>query len=84
MRWRCPFYGVEDMGYFLAFAAFQRHVKFTFFKGALLDPAPPLGQVRKIRSLDVREADAFDERSFARWVKQAAAIPGWAAGRGSE
>src|SRR4051812_47553160 len=25
MRWHCPFYGVEAQGWFLAFAAFQRH-----------------------------------------------------------
>ena len=34
MRWHCPFYGVEGQGWFLAFAAFQRHVKFSFFNSA--------------------------------------------------
>ena len=32
VRWHCPFYGVEGQGWFLAFAAFQRHIKFSFFK----------------------------------------------------
>src|SRR5512138_2635855 len=54
MRWHCPFYGVEGQGWFLAFNAFQRHVKFSFFKGALLRPVPPVGQSRDVRSLDVR------------------------------
>ena len=38
VRWHCPFYGVEGQGWFLAFSGFQRHIKFTFFKGAMLDP----------------------------------------------
>ena len=80
MRWHCPFYGVEGQGWFLAFAAFQRHVKFTFFKGALLEPAPPVGQVKDVRSLDVRESDEVDEKLMARWIKQAASIPGWDGG----
>jgi hypothetical protein len=44
VRWRCPFYGVEGQGWFLAFAAFQRHIKFSFFKGASLEPVPPVGK----------------------------------------
>ena len=77
VRWHCPFYGAGDEGWFLAFAAFQRHVKFTFFKGALLQPPPPVGQVKDTRSLDVREGDTLDEQQLASWIEQAAAIPGW-------
>lgn len=80
MRWHCPFYGVEGQGWFLAVAAFQRHIKFTFFKGALLKPAPPVGKIKDVRSLDVREADELDEKQLAAWIKQAASIPGWDGG----
>ncbi len=80
MRWRCPFYGVEGQGWFLAFAAFQFHVKFTFFLGTSLEPVPPVGQDKTVRSLDVREPDAFDEKRMASWIQQAAAIPGWDGG----
>ena len=80
VRWRCPFYGVEGQGWCLAFAAFQRHVKFTFFKGALLTPVPPIGQSKDVRSLDVRESDTLDEKQLAAWVRQAASIPGWDGG----
>ena len=80
VRWRCPFYGVEGQGWFLAFAAFQRHVKFTFFKGALLIPVPPIGQSKDVRSLDVRESDTLDEKQLTAWVTQAASIPGWDGG----
>jgi hypothetical protein len=81
VRWHCPFYGVEGQGWFLAFAAFQRHVKFTFFKGASLEPVPPVGQAKGgVRSLDVRESDELDEKLLASWIEQAASIPGWDGG----
>jgi hypothetical protein len=80
IRWHCPFYGVEGQGWFLAFAAFQRHVKFTFFKGTLLKPVPPVGQSKEARSLDVREFDKIDEKQLADWIKQAASVPGWDGG----
>jgi hypothetical protein len=78
VRWHCPFYGVEgQQGWFLAFAAFQRLLKLSFFKGALLEPVPPVGKVRDVRSLDVRASDELDEKQLARWIEQAASIPGW-------
>jgi hypothetical protein len=80
VRWHCPFYGVEGQGWFLAFAAFQRHVKFTFFQGRSLDPAPPLGEGKEARSLDLREPDALDEKQWTAWLRQAAALPGWDGG----
>ena len=80
MRWHCPFYGVDGQGWFLAFAAFQYHLKFSFFKGTSLDPMPPIGGHRDVRSLDVRETDRLDEKLLARWIRRAAAIPGWDGG----
>jgi hypothetical protein len=79
-RWHCPFYGAQGQGWFLAFAAFQRHVKFSFFKGTSLEPVPPIGQSKSVRSLDVRESDKLDEQQLASWIKQAATIPGWDGG----
>ena len=80
MRWHCPFYGVEGRGWFLAFAAFQHHVKFSFFKGTSLEPVPPVGRSRDARSLDVRESDPIDEKQLASWIEQAASLPGWDGG----
>jgi hypothetical protein len=80
VRWHCPFYGVEGQGWFLAFAAFQHHVKFSFFKGTSLKPVPPIGQFKDVRSLDVRESDKLDEKQLATWIEQAASIPGWDGG----
>jgi hypothetical protein len=80
VRWHCPFYGVEEQGWFLAFNAFQYHLKFSFFKGASLEPVPPVGGSRQVRSLDVRETDKLDARQLATWIRQAASIPGWDGG----
>ncbi len=80
VRWHCPLYGVEGQGWFLAFAAFQYHIKFSFFKGTSLKPVPPIGQYRDVRSLDVRESDKLDEKQLATWIEQAASIPGWDGG----
>ncbi|NOT32965.1 MAG: hypothetical protein HOP12_02210 [Candidatus Eisenbacteria bacterium] len=80
IRWHCPFYGVEGQGWFLACNAFQRHIKFSFFKGSSLEPAPPIGKFKDVRSLDLRESDKLDEKQMAAWIKQAAAIPGWDGG----
>jgi hypothetical protein len=80
VRWHCPFYGVQGQGWFLAFAAFQRHVKFSFFKGASLKPVPPIGQFKGVRSLDLRESDRLDEKQLVSWIEQAASIPGWDGG----
>ena len=83
VRWRNPFYGVAGQGWFLALAAFQRHVKLSFFKGASLEPVPPVAGFKSVRSLDVRESDELDEKRLASWIAQAAAIPGWDGGSAS-
>ena len=80
VKWHCPMYGVEGQGFFLAFSAFQYHVKLSFFKGTSLKPVPPIGQFKGVRSLDVSESDKIDEKQLATWIKQAASIPGWDGG----
>lgn len=79
VRWNSPFYGVEGQGWFLAFHVLTKYVKVTFFKGTSLKPLPP-GATEKSgesRWIDIYEKDILDEDQFVKWVKQAAAIPGW-------
>ena len=33
IKWNMPFYGIEGQGWFVAFAAFSKHVKLMFFRG---------------------------------------------------
>ena len=79
VRWNSPFYGIEGRGWFLAFHVFTRYIKVSFFKGTSLLPVPPGGTGRESRWIDVHEDD-LDEAQMARWVRQAAAIPGWGKG----
>src|SRR5512145_2136178 len=76
VKWNSPFYGVEGQGWFLSFHVFTRYVKVTFFRGTSLRPVPPGGTDKDARWIDIREDD-LDEAQMAKWVKQAAAIPGW-------
>jgi hypothetical protein len=81
VKWNSPFYGVEGKGWFLSFHVLTRYVKVTFFKGTSLRPLPPGGTDKSgdTRWLDIYEDDALDEAQLAKWIKQAAKIPGWMA-----
>ena len=43
VKWNSPFYGVDGQGWFLSFHVFTKYIKVTFFRGAHLDPLPPVG-----------------------------------------
>ena len=78
VKWNSPFYGREGRGWFLSFHVFTRYVKVTFFRGASLRPVPPgPSKDPNTRYLDIHEDDDLDEAQFTKWVKQAAALPGW-------
>src|SRR5436190_1900212 len=83
VKWNSPFYGVarpgvEGRSWFLSFHCFTKYVKVTFFRGRSLDPVPP-GESKQaeVRYLDLHEDDALDEKALARWIRQAAKLPGW-------
>ncbi|MES2202276.1 MAG: DUF1801 domain-containing protein [candidate division FCPU426 bacterium] len=75
VKWNSPFYGIAGQGWFVSFHVFTSYVKLTFFKGTSLNPVPPGGKGDG-RWIDVHEND-MDEKQIAKWLKQAAAIPGW-------
>jgi hypothetical protein len=78
VKWNSPFYGLEGQGWFLSLHTFTNYVKVAFFRGASLRPVPPgPSKSDETRYLDIREDDALDEAQLAKWVKQAAALPGW-------
>jgi len=78
VKWNSPFYGVEGQGWFLSFHCFTRYVKVGFFRGTSLRPVPPgPSKHDEVRYLDIHEDEPFDEKQFAKWIRQAAAIPGW-------
>jgi hypothetical protein len=83
VKWNSPFYGIDGRGWFLSLHVFTRYVKVTFFSGTSLRPLPPGGTARSkdARWIDIREGDALEETQMAKWVKQAAALPGFLAPR---
>jgi hypothetical protein len=77
VKWNSPLYGVEDGRWFLGMHCFTKYVKVSFFRGADLVPPPPGASKQKsVRYLDIYEKDGIDEGQFAKWVRQAAALPG--------
>jgi hypothetical protein len=82
VKWNSPFYGIEGQGWFLAYHTFTRYVKVSFFRGKSLRPVPPGGTGKDARWIDLHEGDLDQAQlaaQIAKWVKQAAALPGWMA-----
>jgi len=76
IRWNSPMYGIKGQGWFASLHVFTKYVKLTFFKGTSLQPVPLGGAAKEARWIDIHEND-LDESELAKWVQQAAAIPGW-------
>ena len=80
VKWNSPFYGIEGQGWFLSFHTFTNYVKVAFFRGTSLRPLPPGdSKSKETRYVDLHEGE-LDEVQMAKWVKQAAALPGWIPG----
>src|SRR5438552_15155201 len=78
VKWNSPFYGIEGQGWFLNFHTFTNYVKVAFFRGASLRPVPPgKSNQKEVRYLDIHEDDELDESQLAKWIRQAADLPGW-------
>ena len=77
VRWNTPFYGIEGRGWFLAFHCFAKYVKVTFFRGASLQPVPPVAsKIKDVRYFHIHEGDSIDEELMTIWIRQAATLPG--------
>ncbi|MGV3479254.1 MAG: DUF1801 domain-containing protein [Sphingobium sp.] len=78
VKWNSPLYGVEGQGWFLGVHCFTRYIKLAFFRGASLDPLPPVASKdENTRYFHIHEDEVVDEAQLARWIEQAAALPGW-------
>jgi hypothetical protein len=78
VKWNSPFYGIEGQGWFLSFHCFTKYIKVGFFRGTLLRPLPPVeSKHEEMRYVHIHEDDRLDEAQLAKWVRQAARLPGW-------
>ena len=77
VKWNSPLYGMEEKTWFLGVHVFAKYIKVAFFRGAALDPLPPVGSKQKdVRYFHIHEDDLLDEAQFGHWVKQASEQPG--------
>jgi len=84
VKWNSPMYGIEGQGWFLSVHVFTRYLKVAFFRGTSLQPVPPgTSKHAETRYVDLHEGDEPDGAEMARWVKQAAALPGWITNKAS-
>lgn len=78
VRWNSPFYGVDELGWFVSYHCFDRYVKVTFLNGSRLDPLPPVdSKDPDARYAHIHEDDEIDAALFESWMRQASSIPGW-------
>ncbi|MGA9533403.1 MAG: DUF1801 domain-containing protein [Anaerolineales bacterium] len=78
VRWNSPFYGIEGHGWFLNYHCFAKYVKVAFFRGASLQPLPPVdSKDEHVRYFHIHENDELDEKLLASWIHQASKLPGW-------
>lgn len=77
VKWNSPLYGTDGQHWFLGIHCFTRYIKIAFFKGAQLEPPPPVASKSgDTRYLHVFEDKPLDEAQFTAWVTQAKNIPG--------
>lgn len=77
VKWNSPFYGIKDDLWFMNLHCVTRYVKVAFFRGASLEPMPPVPSKHKeVRYFHLHEGEAVDEARFADWVAQASRLPG--------
>jgi hypothetical protein len=77
VKWNSPLYGMEEKTWFLGVHVFAKYIKVAFFRGAALEPLPPVGSKQKdVRYFHIHEDEPFDEAQFIDWVKQASRLPG--------
>lgn len=77
VKWNSPLYGMEDGCWFLGIHCMTKYVKVAFFRGADLQPVPPVASKQPhVRYFHIHEADRLDEARISDWVRQASRLPG--------
>ncbi|MDP3383905.1 MAG: hypothetical protein Q8S47_11325 [Phenylobacterium sp.] len=65
-----------DQGWFVGLHVFNTYVRLAFFRGADLDPPPPVASKAGVtRYFHIHEDDALDGRRLANWIDQATGCP---------
>lgn len=76
VKWNSPMYGIEDGAWFLSLHCFNDYVKVAFFRGASLDPLPPVGSKQKdVRYFHIHQDEAIDQTQLGDWSGRPAHCP---------
>jgi uncharacterized protein YdhG (YjbR/CyaY superfamily) len=78
VKWGMSYYGSGD-GWCFCCGGFAGHVKLMFINGAALVPEPPVTPVamgKSTRGVELKSMDEINKRQFAKWMRQAVAVPG--------
>jgi len=77
VKWNTPLYGLEGDGWFIGYNCCTKYIKVAFFRGATLDPVPPVASTQaEVRYFHIHEHDDLDEEQFTSWIEQASELPG--------
>ncbi|WEX86670.1 DUF1801 domain-containing protein [Sinorhizobium garamanticum] len=77
VKWNSPLYGMDGQTWFLGIHCFTKYIKLAFFRGASLNPSPPVAsKMEHARYFHIHENDQLDEAQLAAWIKQASELPG--------
>ncbi len=77
VKWNSPLYGMDGQGWFLGVHVFTKYIKLAFFRGADLDPPPPVtSKAGATRYFHIHEDEVLDEAQLADWIAQASRLPG--------
>ncbi|MDT1060600.1 DUF1801 domain-containing protein [Paracoccus sp. CPCC 101403] len=77
VKWNSPLYGMDGQTWFLSLHCMTKYIKVAFFRGAELEPVPPVASKQAhVRYVHIQEGETPDEALFAEWIRQASKLPG--------
>lgn len=77
VKWNSPLYGLAGQGWFLGMHVMTKYLKLAFFRGAEIEPPPPVGSKQPlVRYLHVTEAGLPNPDLFVCQLRQASRLPG--------
>lgn len=77
VKWNSPLYGDgEKDHWFLGVHAFEKYLKIAFFRGAAIDPMPPVASKSAGTRYYHLTEDGSDEAQLADWIAKASRLPG--------
>ena len=78
VKWKRPYYGLQDLGWIIELAAYDVSVNVVFLGGADFGSPPPLGTADRTRYVKVTTPEETHRPELHGWIEEAGRTPGWA------